>query len=106
MATREELIASSHGVEEIRAHIGADSLGYLSTDGLAKALGVSSKHFCWACLTGRYPIVVPADVREARHAPSRCAALEEQDGATRREPVKLVLAGEFGEDDDLLGPEF
>ena len=60
MSTREELIASSHSVEEIRDHIGADSLGYLSVEGMLKV--VSAPHdMCTACFTGEYPTEVPVD---------------------------------------------
>ena len=60
MATKDELIASDRSVEEIREFIGADSLGYLSLDGLHLAINNdrSSKGFCNACFTGNYPIPV------------------------------------------------
>ena len=53
MPTKEELIGSSHSVEEIRAHLGVDSLGYLSMEGMGAAV---SEHgpFCDACWTGDY----------------------------------------------------
>ncbi len=57
--TREELLASSHSVEEIRRYIGADSLGYLSWDGLYSFLGQSREGYCDACFTGKYPIEIP-----------------------------------------------
>jgi amidophosphoribosyltransferase len=53
--TRKELIASSHTVEEIRKYIRADSLGYLSTEGLLKGVK-SGKDFCTACFDGKYPV--------------------------------------------------
>jgi amidophosphoribosyltransferase len=59
--THKELIASSHSVEEIRAFIGADSLGYLDEGGLYTfvANGESPPtSFCDACFTGRYPVLV------------------------------------------------
>jgi amidophosphoribosyltransferase len=49
------LIAAQMEVEEIREHLGADSLGYLSIDGLMEATGVADAGFCSACLTGVYP---------------------------------------------------
>ncbi len=59
MATYEELIAARLSVEEIRRHVGADSLGYLSLDGLhaavERALGRKVGH-CDACFSGRYPL--------------------------------------------------
>jgi amidophosphoribosyltransferase len=58
--TRWELIAGRlNDVEEIRQHIGADSLGYLSQDGLIQAVGQSKDKFCLACFTGDYPVPVP-----------------------------------------------
>ncbi len=58
MATRWELIASTKSVPEIRDFIGADSLGYLSIDGLVKAVGLPREAFCLACFTGDYPIPI------------------------------------------------
>ncbi|NUP99579.1 MAG: amidophosphoribosyltransferase [Armatimonadetes bacterium] len=94
MASRDELVASSHSVDEIREMVGADSLGYLSTDGLARALGVSSKHFCWACLTGKYPIPVPRELREAKNLDAPCGSLE---AAEEREPVRVLAAVSLAE---------
>ncbi len=53
MPTKKELIGSNKSVEEIRNYIGANSLDYLSIDGLIKAIG--RKDLCMACLTGEYP---------------------------------------------------
>ena len=58
MATRQELIASHKTVEEIREFIGADSLGYLSVDGLLKAVDLPRETFCMACFVGDYPMPV------------------------------------------------
>ncbi len=55
MATHAELIAANHSIEEIRSIIGADSLGYLSLDGLIAATGRDRKEMCLGCLTGVYP---------------------------------------------------
>ncbi len=54
--TKKELIASSHNVEEIRKYITADSLAYLSLDGMLKAAPSQPDHYCTACFTERYPI--------------------------------------------------
>jgi len=54
--TKKELIASSHSTEEIRRYITADSLAYLSLDGMLKASPGSPTHYCNACFTERYPI--------------------------------------------------
>ena len=56
---KSELIASSHTVEEIRQYIGADSLAYLSHEGLLKAVDdASGQRHCTACFSGRYPVAV------------------------------------------------
>ena len=54
--TRKELIGSSHSVEEICRYLAADSLGYLSLDGMLKATGSDPAHFCHACFTGAYRV--------------------------------------------------
>jgi amidophosphoribosyltransferase len=63
--TKEELIASSHSVEEMREFIGADSLGFLSDRGLYSFLQPSERNgFCAACFTGHYPLPVSDTVPE------------------------------------------
>jgi amidophosphoribosyltransferase len=59
MAARWELIAAQKTVEEIREHIDADSLGYLSLDGLVESVGLPRETFCLACFSGSYPLDVP-----------------------------------------------
>jgi amidophosphoribosyltransferase len=54
---RRELIAANQSVEEIRAFVGADSLGYLSEAGMLSCLATPAKNFCTACFTGRYPVL-------------------------------------------------
>lgn len=63
--SREHLVASSHSVEEIRKMIGADSLGYLSLEGLLKTPLGARCDFCSACFDGKYPIEVPLDKKTA-----------------------------------------
>jgi amidophosphoribosyltransferase len=58
MATKWELIASKMSVDEVRRHIGADSLGHLSLEGLMEAIGEPANRLCNACFTGCYPIDV------------------------------------------------
>jgi len=62
MATRGELIAAQKSVSEIRDFIGADSLGYLSIEGLIKAVALPRDIFCMACFTGDYPIPVQLEM--------------------------------------------
>ncbi|HXY39339.1 MAG TPA: amidophosphoribosyltransferase, partial [Vicinamibacteria bacterium] len=57
--TRQELIAASHGVDEIATYVTADSLGYLSRAGLYAALGEPQQGFCDACFSGEYLIDFP-----------------------------------------------
>ena len=54
--TRRELIASSHSVEEIRRFIGADTLGYLSLNGLLNAVPHCPEKYCTACFSGQYRV--------------------------------------------------
>jgi len=56
MATKWELLAAQKTVPEIRDFIGADSLGYLSIEGLTEAVGLPKDIFCMACFTGEYPV--------------------------------------------------
>ena len=65
-ATRAELIASGLEVEEIRRSIGADSLGYVSLEGLIESTQIEDKKLCSACFTGVYPIRIPADMSEGK----------------------------------------
>jgi amidophosphoribosyltransferase len=65
--TRSELIASSHSVEEIRQHLGVDSLGYLSLEGMLRAAGGDPAEFCHACFSGEYPTAIP-DPHQMRYA--------------------------------------
>ena len=78
MATRGELIASSRSVEEIRKEIDADSLGYLSIEGLIVAAKRSGDSMCMGCLSGDYPGKVPLELDklalEAADSPARRAA--------------------------------
>ena len=62
MATKSELIAANNTVEQIRATIGADTLGYLSVSGLLKVVGGTNGGFCDACFTGNYPIPVQLEM--------------------------------------------
>ena len=62
MATRWELIAAQKTIPEVRDFIGADSLGYLSIEGLVKAVALPKDIFCMACFTGDYPIPVQLEM--------------------------------------------
>ena len=63
---RDELIASSHEVDEIRQYIGCDSLAYLSHEGMIQSVGATPGKncgFCSACFTGDYPVPLSAEDR-------------------------------------------
>jgi amidophosphoribosyltransferase len=62
MATRWELIAAQKTIPEIRDAIGADSLGYISIDGLIEAVDLPKDIFCLACFTGEYPTPVQLEM--------------------------------------------
>ncbi len=62
MARRGELIASRLEVDAIRAHVGADSLGYLSLQGMVSASGESEGDLCTACFTGNYLVPVQLEL--------------------------------------------
>jgi len=62
MATRWELIAAQKTVPEIRDAIGADTLGYISMEGLIEAVGLPRENFCAACFTGEYPMPVQLEM--------------------------------------------
>ena len=62
MKSRDQFIANRHSVEEIREIIGADSLGYISIEGLIEAIGFKEKDLCLACVNGRYPTNIPGEV--------------------------------------------
>src|SRR6267143_1559443 len=69
--SKSQLIAANKSVEEIREYIGADSLSYLSLEGLKKACGEGEKtSYCSACYTGSYPTTI-VDVEEIQPATTR-----------------------------------
>jgi amidophosphoribosyltransferase len=66
-ASRAELIASGLTIDEIRRSIGADSLGYVSLDGLQAATTIASDQLCSACFNGEYPVAIPEDISAGKH---------------------------------------
>ena len=62
MATKWELIAAHKTIPEIRDAIGADSLGYISIEGLIESVSLPKEIFCLACFTGEYPISVQLEM--------------------------------------------
>jgi amidophosphoribosyltransferase len=88
---RSQLIGASHTLEEIRTYITADTLSYLSIEGLRESVSASTKDgesgFCEACFTGDYPIPLASD---------------DQDKANER-PDKATVEAKVGEPDEALG---
>jgi amidophosphoribosyltransferase len=68
--TRRELIASHSDVEAIREFVDADSLGYLSTEGMMEAFGRPEHATCAACFTGKYPVEIPEATPESEELPA------------------------------------
>jgi amidophosphoribosyltransferase len=69
---RSKLMAVNHSIDEIRSYLNADSLGYLSEDGMVRATGLPGESFCMACYNGKYPVpydpVVDKNIMERRRA--------------------------------------
>jgi amidophosphoribosyltransferase len=61
LADPEELIAAGKTIEEVRGHIGATSLAYLSLEGLQASTRRPESQFCRACLTREYPTAIPPE---------------------------------------------
>ena len=59
--SRSELIAATHTIDEIREYVEADSLAYLSLEGLRAAVGRTAESYCTSCYTGVYPVAFPRD---------------------------------------------
>jgi len=62
MKTRDQFVAHEHTTEEVRVIIGADSLGYISLEGLIEAVGKPENDLCLACVNGKYPTRIPGEV--------------------------------------------
>ena len=71
LAEEDEMIASSRSVEEVRRHIGATSLAYLSLEGLQESTLRPASELCRACLTRDYPTAVPREGAKLRFEPAR-----------------------------------
>ena len=62
MASRDELLAANNTLEQIREIVGADSLGYLTVEGLMKVVDGTNGGFCDACFTGNYPVPIQLEL--------------------------------------------
>jgi amidophosphoribosyltransferase len=66
-ATRAELIANGLSVDEIAHSMGADSLGYISIEGMIEATTIPAERLCRACFDGVYPVELPDPERLGKH---------------------------------------
>jgi amidophosphoribosyltransferase len=100
-ASKAELIANGLDIDGIRASIGADSLGYVSLEGLIAATEQPKSRLCRACFDGEYPIALPADDLIGKHV---LEGIER--GIDRVKPAAAVrqLAASPGGEDALRRP--
>jgi amidophosphoribosyltransferase len=82
-ASRAELIATGLGVEEVRASIGADSLGYISEEGMVAATDQPRERLCTACFSGTYPIALPPSAQLGKHVLETLPGLDVAAGRVR-----------------------
>jgi amidophosphoribosyltransferase len=95
-ASRAELIANGLDIDGVRRSIGADSLGYVSLEGLIGASEQPRTRLCSACFDGNYPIALPDEAKIGKHL------LEGRNGST---PAMLpVLPAGYGAEDALQRP--
>ena len=99
-ATRAELLASGLELDGIRRSIGADSLGYVSLQGLIAATEQPASRLCRACFDGKYPIELPADNVIGKHVlegMARAAVdIDDTDAQARPDGVGRLAAGQGG----------
>jgi len=88
---RSKLMAANHSLEEIRRYLNADSVHYLSQEGLVKATGLARNAFCMACYDGKYP--VPFDPSTDKHIIERRngRSAGTADTSPREKGAKLLL---------------
>lgn len=79
-ASRAELIATGLGVDDVRQSIGADSLGYLSKEGMIAATDQKEESMCTACFTGKYPIELPVADALGKNLLERGVAIIREEG--------------------------
>ena len=82
MPDQDDLIGAQRSVTEIAEHIKADSLAYLSLEGMLTSTGIPSEDFCTACFSSRYPIPIPSEELRSKNV------LEEPDETTAWQPEK------------------
>jgi amidophosphoribosyltransferase len=97
-ASKGELIASSLSVDEICATIGADSLAFVSLDGLTTASAQQADKLCRACFTGDYPIPLPEQDLIGKHVLEGLSRTVTEEPPADPLPVASVLGGQGGAD--------
>jgi amidophosphoribosyltransferase len=83
-ATRAELIATGLAPDEVRMSVGADSLGYLSKEGMINSSEQKESELCTACFTGTYPIELPTADRLGKNLLEKGVATIHQEGALKK----------------------
>ncbi len=63
---QDQLIAATRSTSEINEQVGADTLAYLTHEGMLKTTGENPEQFCSACFTGDYPISIPEDMKRSK----------------------------------------
>jgi amidophosphoribosyltransferase len=89
--SRDELVGASRDVEQIRELIGADSLGYLSIDGMLTSTGLGTEKFCHACFSGGYPIPIPEETALTKHVLELPVEAARNGEGHEREPVPAAV---------------
>jgi amidophosphoribosyltransferase len=91
-----ELIATRMTIEQIREHVGATSLNYLSFDGMIKATGRTEKDFNTSCFTGKYPIPIGSRTKSLKAtSPARIAILASGEGTTAEAVIRACARNEI-----------
>ena len=62
MENREQFLANEKTIEEIREETTADSVGYISVDGVVDAIGIPKEDLCLGCVTDKYPLDIPCEM--------------------------------------------
>jgi amidophosphoribosyltransferase len=101
-ATRAELVASGLDTDGVRRSIGADTLGYVSVEGMVAASEQPRTRLCTACFTGEYPIPLPDEARLGKHLLEDIALPENASGAASGDPGPLSVG--YGAADALGRP--
>lgn len=82
IGSTKELVAANRTVEQVREHLGADSLHYLTIPGLMRAIGRGpAQEFCRACFDGSYPVPVPQQLEMDKMQFESAATPSESEGS-------------------------